>query len=161
MHLNAKTWSMLMLILVGAYIEIGVAFDVGLNRLAAVKSTAQGWNNTCSNMTCVCVKKCTAGHVQGRKRKFQNFTNKKTKTVSDFSFRLSFREPHVYLRLHHRPQICADLCRLSSWGSSLETTQKCLQDPTVLKLVRQFMRSVVWSEAFSCFFFVFSHWVSL
>lgn len=42
MHLNAKTWSMLMLILVGAYIEIGVAFDVGLNRLAAVKGTAQG-----------------------------------------------------------------------------------------------------------------------
>lgn len=31
-----------MLILVGVYIEIGVAFDVGLNRLAAVKSTAQG-----------------------------------------------------------------------------------------------------------------------
>lgn len=155
MHLNAKTWSMLMLILVGAYIEIGVAFDVGLNRLAAVKSTAQGWNNTCSNMTCVCVKKCTAGHVS------KTSPIKKTKTVSDFNFRLSFREPHVYLRLHHRPPICADLCRLSSWGSSLETTQKCLQDPTVLKPVRQFMRSVVWSEAFSCFFFVFSHWVSL
>lgn len=156
MHLNAKTWSMLMLILVGAYIEIGVAFDVGLNRLAAVKSTAQGWNNTCSNMTCVCVKKCTAGHVS------KTSPIKKQK-LSPISILDCLLENHMcmYLRLHHRPQICADLCRLSSWGSSLETTQKCLQDPTVLKPVRQFMRSVVWSEAFSCFFFVFSHWVSL
>lgn len=158
MHLNAKTWSMLMLILVGAYIEIGVAFDVGLNRLAAVKSTAQGWNNTCSNMTCVCVKKCTAGHVS------KTSPIKKQK-LSPISILDCLLENHMCISDYTTDlrfvQICADLCRLSSWGSSLETTQKCLQDPTVLKPVRQFMRSVVWSEAFSCFFFVFSHWVSL